>query len=60
MLQINVNDLNEPPTALELIAAGYVAENSPGGSYIGDVIAIDEDSNQSHVFEVLGAAPGVL
>ncbi|XP_065192577.1 cadherin-23-like [Sycon ciliatum] len=58
VFQVNVNDINEPPTGFLLIAAGDVAENSPAGSYVGDVLAVDEDANQSHTFVVLGAAPG--
>ena len=60
--QVDVIDVNEPPTGFLLVAGGHVPENSPRGTYniIGDVVAIDQDANQTHTFQVIGAAPGIV
>lgn len=51
---ISINDINEAPTAITVDIIG-VAENTPIGTAIGTITAIDEDINSVHTFTL---APG--
>ena len=57
-LQINVIDVNEAPTGFVVAGVASVPENSPAGTYAGDVIALDSDFNQSHTYRIVGVAQG--
>ena len=57
--QINVTNVNEPPTGFLLLSAATVPENTPKGSFVGDVVAEDPDAYQDHTFRVLGVAAGI-
>jgi len=65
---ITINDMSEPPTAINLdcgagAGAGAgpgvcsVLEDVPVGSVIGDLSATDPDSGQSHSFSIVGMGP---
>eukprot|EP00117_Sycon_ciliatum_P021146 scpid22649/ scgid18623/ Cadherin-related tumor suppressor; Protein fat len=60
VFQINVNNLNEPPTGFRLFPGSNLAEDSPVGTDVADVLAVDDDDSDLHTFEVLGVAPGIL
>ena len=49
---INVNDLNDKPTDLSL-SGNQVAEDASEGTVIGSLSVVDEDSSDSHDFELV-------
>lgn len=46
---ININDVNEAPTAITLSATS-INENEPAGSVIGTLATVDEDNADSHTY----------
>lgn len=53
-------DVNEPTTGYAVLGPSAVPENSVPGTFIDDIIAIDPDFNQTHTFQLVGVAPGVM
>lgn len=59
---IVVNNVNEPPTAMELApisgATPNVDENSPGGTPVGTLSTTDEDNNEIFTYTMVDDAGG--
>ena len=46
-----VTDVNERPTDIKL-SSSTIAENSPKGTKIGELSAVDEDRNQEYKYSL--------
>ena len=51
-VQVTVLDVNEPPTAIELSEV-FIAENSPVGTLVAEIIVRDEDQGETFTYEIL-------
>ncbi|MEM8496027.1 MAG: cadherin repeat domain-containing protein, partial [Planctomycetota bacterium] len=54
---ISVEDVNDAPTAARLIG-GTIAENSPIGTVVGQVLVQDEDAGDTHRYTLVNDADG--
>lgn len=56
---IHVTDQNDPPSGLTLSPA-KISENSPPGSVVGSLRTLDEDSGDSHRYQLIDGAEGTF
>ena len=58
-LSVDVANVNDPPTNV-ILSSNTVQENSPPGTLIGNLSAVDEDAGDSHTFMFTGGVDNAL
>ena len=56
--QVNVEDVNDPPTGVSISGSSSVPELSDNGTFVGELIPDDEDFNDTHDFHIVAVYSG--
>jgi hypothetical protein len=56
--QVNVSDVNDPPSGIIVGGTASVPENSPRGTFVGQLQSTDEDYGQTHSYSLIAVSPG--
>ena len=54
MIIVNVGDVNEPPTSIELAGSQTIVASAKPGHVIGQLTVEDDDIGQTHTITVVG------
>ena len=57
-VQVEVVDVNEPPTEIRVYGGGEVEENSPEGTLVARLTTVDPEPYQTYNYSVLAVAAG--
>ncbi|KAL3873180.1 hypothetical protein ACJMK2_036328 [Sinanodonta woodiana] len=57
-ITVKVDDVNEAPNGVGIYGGGFVAENSPEGTVIGDLFTDDSENYQTYQYTLWNAAYG--
>ncbi|XP_062505201.1 protocadherin Fat 4-like isoform X3 [Corticium candelabrum] len=56
--QVNVTDVNDPPSAINVAGTVSVPENSMAATFAGQLQTMDDDYGQSHVYRIEAVSAG--
>ena len=57
-VQVQVVDVNEPPTEIRVYGGGKVEENSPEGTLVAQLNTVDPEPYQNYTYTILAVAAG--
>ena len=55
-----MTDVNDPPSGIAVAGTASVPENSPPGTFIGQLQSTDEDYRQTRSYGLVAVSPGFV